>query len=630
MNPFQRLCFALGVLFSCCVLMASDAEASWEPVPRPLMTRWSTNVTPENVHPEYPRPRMVRKEWLNLNGLWDYAFTGPYTNCPEKFDGQALVPFPVESALSGVGRLLEYTNRLWYRRSFEIPEGWRDRQVWLRFGALDWRCVVFINGSMVGSHSGGYDAFGFDITPALKPEGPQDIRIFVQDRIGDPGQIFGKQRRFSEDSFYSRISGIWQTVWLEPVAPQHIPRITAIPNVPKGEVEFVIELSGADTNVEIEIEVLADSKLVQSANVRPSIPTTSRPANSRNSPTRLATTTATNTALTAKSIIHLPGARLWSPNDPFLYDARIRLVKEGKVLDEIGTYFGMRQIAMGLDSRGRRQILLNGEPVFQLGILDEGYWPDGLYTAPTDEAMRFDIETIKRFGFNTCRKHVKVEPERWYYWCDKLGMLVWQDMPNGQSGTQDDRPRSKEGAAQFELELERMIKGRFNHPCIVGWVLFNQAWGQFDTLRLTRKVRQLDSARLLISASGWVDHGVGDINSTHVYPSPEKRKPDPLRALFLGEFGGFGVYVSHHSWSTKWSHFDLPDRKLLSREYEKVMRRIAALRESAGLSGAIFTQLTDVEQEVTGLLTYDREVSKIPPETVARINRDVLRSMEKP
>jgi len=574
-TPLSNALTLYALTLVSCARAASAAEP-WHPAPGPLMTRWAAQVNLTNALPEYPRPQLVRHDWLNLNGLWDFAITPSTVTMVSNFQGRILVPFPVESALSGVMKRLDENSALWYRRSFTVPSEWRGRRVRLHFGAVDWQSRVSINGHQTGMHRGGYDGFSFDITDSLKWDGDNEILLAVTDPTeGD--QPRGKQSRKPEGIFYTPTSGIWQTVWLEPVPITCIDELALTPDPDAGALRLRVSANSSSDSLKVEVEALA---LGNPAGQMTGLP---------------------NKELT----LAITALHLWSPDNPFLYDLRVTLKDGEKIVDSVSSYFGMRKIAVRRDNAGVTRIALNDQFLFQRGALDQGFWPDGIYTAPTDEALRFDIEFLKRNGFNLARKHVKVEPDRWYYWCDKLGLLVWQDMPSGNNTTPDAR-------IQFETELQRMVAGRRNHPAIITWVLFNEGWGQYDTERLAKWLKSLDPSRLVDDSSGWTDKRVGDLIDLHSYPGPDSRPPEPERATVLGEFGGLGLGVPGHTWSKRfWGYQPMPDAAVLAASYQKLFDRVYSLHEGSGLSAAIYTQTTDVETECNGLLTYDREVSKI-------------------
>jgi hypothetical protein len=579
-----------------CLGFDAAAVAEWQPAKAPLMTRWAKDVKPDRPHPEYPRPQMVRKAWLNLNGLWELAFAKQDEAPPigKKLPEQILVPFPVESALSGV---MKRAARLWYRRTFVVPKAWAGQHVLLHFGAVDWEATVWLNGKKLGSHRGGYDGFGFDVTEFLKEEGDQELIVGVWDPTDAGTQPRGKQVNRPRNIWYTPTTGIWQTVWLEPVPAVHITGLKIVPDLDAGRVRVTVRAKGAGRRGSVRVVVRDGKRMVAERTGPPGKPLA----------------------------LPVPRAKHWSPDHPFLYDLDVELHRAGKRVDTVQSYFGMRKISLGKDPKGITRLLLNNRFVFQAGPLDQGFWPDGLYTAPTDAALKYDIEITKKLGFNMTRKHVKVEPARWYYWCDKLGLLVWQDMPSGDKEIgpgKGEIKRSPESARQYDRELRRLIDGRFNHPCIVMWVVFNEGWGQFDTARVTRWTKRHDPSRLVDCASGWNDMGVGDVHDFHAYPAPKSPKPEPERAAVLGEFGGLGLGVDGHAWGSKtWGYLGTRDSADLTRKYQRLMSRAWALKDNPGLSAAVYTQITDVETEGNGLLTYDRAVIKVDLDKVRAVNR---------
>lgn len=564
---------------------AASARGEWSPAKAPLMTRWATEVSPTNVWPEYPRPQLVREDWLNLNGLWDYAVTPSSAISSGAFRGQILVPFPTESALSGVMKKFDENSLLWYHRKFSVPESWRGRRVRLHFGAVDWQCKVMVNGREVGRHQGGYDAFTFDVTDALAWNGAEEISVCVTDPT-ESEQPRGKQSRVPGNIFYTATSGIWQTVWLEPVGEMCLDNVRLVPDVKNAGLKISVAVAGLATNLEIEAVASVGGHEVGRVKGLPNTPL----------------------------FLAVSGPHLWSPEDPFLYDLQLVLRQDGREVDRVKSYFGLREIALKKSDQGVTRITLNGKPIFQIGTLDQGFWPDGLYTAPTDSALRFDLEFLKQSGFNLVRKHVKVEPERWYYWCDKLGLLVWQDMPSGNIVSAPARQ-------EFEIELRRMVEGLFDHPAIVQWVLFNEGWGQYDTERLVGELRKMDPTRLIDNASGWTDMRVGDVIDAHSYPEPPGAEADSERAAVLGEFGGIGYRVENHSWAEKsWGYKNEKELQGLVAWYLHLLKQVWRLHDSAGFSAAVYTQTTDVETECNGLMTYDRAVFKIAPEVLRSAN----------
>jgi hypothetical protein len=576
----------IAVAFVAFMTFGARAADDWKAADGPLKTRWAKDVSPEKALPEYPRPQMVRKEWTNLNGLWDYAIAPKAEDAPKAYQGKILVPYPVESALSGVMKMVGGENRLWYRRAFERPANSADKRVLLHLGAVDWEATVWVNGKQVGIHRGGYDPFSFDITDALKAEGAQEVVVAVWDPTNDGPQPRGKQVKKPGGIFYTPVTGIWQTVWLEAVPTDYIRSLKITPTLDS----VTVAIDGGGANANSEVSVYDGDRQVASV----------------------------TGAMT--STIKLAEAKLWTPENPHLYRL---VVRAGG--DSVESYFGLRTIEVKKDDQGVNRIYLNGQPIFMAGPLDQGFWPDGIYTAATDEALRYDIEITKKLGFNCTRKHVKVEPARWYYWCDKLGLLVWQDMPSGDRSIGPNRgqiTRTPESAKIYETELKAMIDALQNHPSIVMWVVFNEGWGQFDTVRIAGWTKQYDPTRLVNPASGWNDFPGGDVIDMHKYPSPGAPAAQPNRAGVLGEFGGLGLPVEGHMWSGRnWGYRGVPDGKALTRQYVKMLSQAWAMRESAGLNAAIYTQITDVETEANGLLSYDREVIKVDVDAVAQASR---------
>lgn len=553
------------------------------------MTRWAADVSPENVLPEYPRPQMVRPRWQNLNGLWQFgvAEEGEAPPIGRELPERILVPYPVESALSGVGR---HHDRVWYRRTFRVPAA-SDERVLLHFGAVDWQADVYVNGRTIGSHRGGYDGFTFDVTDVLRPSGEQELVVGVYDPTNRGEQPRGKQREGGGRIWYTPVTGIWQTVWLEPVPAARIGRLVLMPEVEAEALRLTVEGAGASPGDRIVAVAMADGREVGRA----------------------------EGVAGSELRIPVPDPRLWSPEDPFLYDLRVSLGRGGEEADVVESYFGMRTVSLGKHEDGTTRIFLNGEPVFQVGPLDQGWWPDGLYTAPTDEALRYDLEVTKQLGFNMTRKHLKVESARWYYWADKLGVPIWQDMPNGGNGTPEAR-------RQFEIELREVIKEFRSHPSIIVWIPFNEGWGQYGTRRITEMVREMDPSRLVVDASGWQHTGAGDLIDVHRYPGPQAVEPTADRASVVGEFGGLGMVVPGHTWAGEgWGYRGVVEsRDVLTARYAELLGRMWRLRDSHGMSAGVYTQLTDIEREVNGLLTYDRAVLKIDTAGAAAINRGIV------
>ena len=588
--------------------MEIERDIKWEPVKGNLLTRWSKEVNPEQPLPEYPRPQLNREEWLNLNGLWDYSIRPKEEEMITSFDGKILVPFPLESALSGVKSKLRGNQRLWYQRKFSIPSQWKNKNILLHFGAVDWETRIWINDKEVGSHKGGYTSFSFEISEYVKYDGENRLVVSVWDPTDKGGQGRGKQVLRPFAIWYTAVSGIWQTVWLEPVSNIHVESIKVEPDIENKLIKISLAIQNHQNVEKIYIEVKEEDNIISSVKE------------------------GTNKTFS----IPIPSPKLWSPENPFLYDLIITLKKENTIVDKIESYFGMRKISLGKEHNGIRQILLNNKEIFQYGTLDQGWWPDGLYTAPTDNALKYDIEITKKLGFNLIRKHVKVEPARWYYHCDKVGILVWQDMPNGgkwiaSGGDQAGRmnienfkeTREVSDQADYYNELIQMVKMLFNHPSIIMWVPFNEGWGQFRTKEVCEKIRTLDSLRLINAASGWFDFGVGDICDRHSYPSPfmPNNTEFKSRPYVVGEFGGLGLEIENHMWKirNKFVYRNFQDAFKLMKRYSRLISQLKKLI-SKGLCAAIYTQTTDVEGEVNGLLTYDRELIKMNEDKVRDLN----------
>jgi hypothetical protein len=590
----------LVILFSLIFLgfTVQSALSQWKATDNPIYTKWTESVTPENVWQEYPRPQLVREKWLNLNGLWDYAIRTKDEGMPSTYDGKILVPFPVESALSGVKKPVGENNRLWYRKFIQIPENWAEPRIILRFEAVDWETKIWVNGKYVGDHAGGYDHFAFDISPFLTKDGPQEIVVSVWDPVDSGTQPRGKQVMNPSGIWYTSVTGIWQSVWLEPLPMQNIETFKLIPNVDQDSIFIRVVCVNNDRTFLIDATVMDGRQVVSKAN-----------------------------GLARKPVkMAVPNAKLWSPDSPFLYDLKMVLRdKDGHAIDSVQSYFGMRKISLGKEQDGITRMMLNNKFVFQFGFLDQGWWPDGLYTAPTDDALRYDIEMTKKMGFNLARKHVKVEPDRWYYWCDKLGLLVWQDMPSGDKYIgpgEKDIERTKESADQFKIELDELMREHYNHPSIIVWVPFNEGWGQWSSIKVAEYIKGEDPTRLVDAASGWTDRNCGDMHDMHMYPGPGMFEPEPNRAVVLGEFGGLGLPMEGHTWQSKnnWGYRNLKDTTELANAYSDLVAQLMPLKRK-GLSAAVYTQTTDVEGEVNGLMTYDRKITKINPSVLFRLNR---------
>ena len=574
-----------------------STQVAWKPIEGHLLTRFAGEVSPSNAWPEYPRPQLVRKDWVNLNGLWEYALRPKDATTPvSSFDGRILIPYPIESALSGVGKPVAPDQRVWYRRTFEISPDWKNRRLWLRFGAVDWDASVWVNGASIGRHTGGYDPFAFDITSALTPSGPQEIVVSAWDPTDQGDQPRGRQVLNPGALGYTSTTGIWQTVWLEPLPVVAIARLKLVPNADAGTLQVEPEFTASAGGYTLQVTASAGGIPIANAEGPAGKPLT----------------------------VTIQNPQLWSPEQPFLYNLVATLLKGDRAVDEVRSYAGLRKISLGRTDNGATRLLLNNRPLFQFGLLDQGFWPDGLHTAPSDEALRFDIAATRGFGMNLVRKHIKVEPERWYYWADKLGLLVWQDMPSGRNATPDAR-------ANFIDEWQRIIDARSNHPSIVMWVPFNEGCGQPDaagTREIAERTAKQDPTRLVSNASGWVDSGAGHVSDVHAYPGPAMPGLERGRAAVLGEFGGMGLPVRGHTWQDEKNGraTGVKDAAELETAYRA---RAGELRQlaSRGLSAAVYAQITDVETDTDGLMTYDREIVKIAPSILQDIHKTLYGSL---
>ncbi len=583
--------------------------AQWKPAGNKIKTVWAENIDPQNVLSEYPRPMMERPDWKNLNGLWDYAILPRGTAAPKKYDGKILVPFAAESSLSGVMNEVGDDHELWYRTSFEVPSDWKSQNVLLHFGAVDWRADIWVNDIKVGSHEGGYTPFNFDITPFLI-NGLQTLTVKVWDPTNDGPQPRGKQVSEPEGIWYTPVTGIWQTVWLEPVAQKSINNLKTVPNIDTGTLTVSAVVKGSSFGDILEVTAYDGSTAIASSKA----------------------------AVGEDLVLSIPNAKLWSPESPFLYDLSAKLISGGQVTDEVKSYFGMRKISTKKNDFGIVRMQLNNKDYFQFGPLDQGWWPDGLYTAPTDEALKYDIVKTKELGFNMIRKHVKVEPARWYAHCDRLGILVWQDMPSGDKNPRwqnrqyfdgTELKRSPESERIYKTEWEGILNYLYAHPSIVVWVPFNEAWGQFKTEEITEWTKAHDPSRLVNSASGGNFYRTGDIVDLHNYPDPEMYLYDAQRTNVLGEYGGIGLPLEGHLWKpdNNWGYVKFKNSKETTAEYVKYANDLKKLVK-AGFSAAVYTQTTDVEGEVNGFMTYDRKVDKMNIPEVKKANLEVINAIK--
>ncbi|MBF0574347.1 glycoside hydrolase family 2 protein [Dysgonomonas sp. GY617] len=601
----KRNFLLFSMMISCIGLFAQ-----WKPMGDKIKTKWAQTIDVNNVLPEYPRPIMERSEWTNLNGLWEYAILPNGQNEPQKYDGKILVPFAVESSLSGVQKELGKDNELWYKRSFNVPANWKNKTILLHFGAVDWKTEVYLNDIKIGSHTGGYTPFSFDITPFLS-DGNQKLVVKVWDPTTDSFQPVGKQNSKPEGIWYTPVSGIWQTVWLEPVNAQHIASIKTIPNIDTKKLSIDVSTQKTTSADIIEVVVKDGSSIVAKA----------------------------KGAVGQQLNIPITDMKLWSPESPFLYNLEVNLYNNGKLVDKVNSYAAMRKISTKRDDHGIVRMQLNNKDYFQFGPLDQGWWPDGLYTAPTDEALVYDIQKTKDFGFNMIRKHVKVEPARWYTHCDRLGILVWQDMPNGDKSPQwqnrqyfngSELIRSGESEANYYKEWKDIVDYLISYPSIVTWIPFNEAWGQFKTVETAEWTKNYDPSRLVNSASGGNHYRTGDMLDLHNYPGPELYLYDAERPTVLGEYGGIGLPLEGHLWQPdkNWGYVQFKNSKEVTDEYVKYAEVLKKLIK-AGFSAAVYTQTTDVEGEVNGLMTYDREVIKLDEARTRKVNQEICNSLNK-
>lgn len=591
--------------------LAAQLHAQWKPVEGRIRTQWSEQVNPDNVLPEYPRPIMERTEWKNLNGLWDYVIIEKGKHTPSVFDGKILVPFAVESSLSGVAKTVGAEKELVYRRSFEVPSSWKGKKVLLHFGAVDWKTDVWVNDVKVGSHTGGFTPFSFDITEALQGKN-NTLLVKVWDPTDKGYQPRGKQVSRPEGIWYTPVTGIWQTVWLEPVSESYIQDLRITPDIDNSLLSLKALVKDATSKDLVEVKVFDGQQLVaQGKSINGECVQVAMPEN----------------------------AKLWSPESPFLYTLKVSLKQGGKLVDEVSSYAAMRKYSSKRDANGIVRLELNNKPLFQFGPLDQGWWPDGLYTAPTDEALLYDIQKTKDFGFNMIRKHIKVEPARWYTYCDKLGIIVWQDMPSGDRNPEwqnrkyfegTEMKRSAESEACYRKEWKEIMDALYSYPCIGTWIPFNEAWGQFKTPEIVEWTKQYDPTRLVNPASGGNHYTCGDMLDLHNYPAPELYLYDAQRATVLGEYGGIGWVVQGHIWEPdrNWGYIQFNSSKEVTDEYVKYAEKLYDLIPR-GFSAAVYTQTTDVEVEVNGLMTYDRKVIKLDEKRVREINRKLCESLNK-
>ena len=603
----KKFSFLLSASFAVSIVFA-QSSSSWHIAGDHIKSPWADSVNVNNVLPDYPRPLLQRNNWTNLNGLWQYAILpkDQQSTMPSAFQGNILVPFAVESALSGVAKTVGKDSVLWYKRTVTIPSNTSGKTVLLHFGAIDWQSDIYVNGMKVTRHEGGFDPFTVDITSALKKGTKQELAVCVWDPTTDGPQPRGKQVKDPEGIWYTPVTGIWQTVWLEAVPKTYIASTKQTPDIDNSTLTISAHIENMQAGDELKFTAMDGGKTVTEQ-------------------------TVTDTA--AKLSISNPV--LWSPNNPHLYDLKVSLLRKGKLVDEVKSYFAMRKSSLAKDKNGVMRMMLNNEFVFQYGPLDQGWWPDGLYTAPTDAALKYDIEQTKAMGFNMIRKHIKVEPARWYRYCDELGIVVWQDMPSGDLGNRwDNRPgvlgratdqnRTAESEGYYRKEWNVIMDELHNYPCIVVWTPFNEAWGQFKTVEIADWTKKKDPSRLVNSASGGNFYTAGDILDLHSYPDPAMPLPqitDGKEAVVCGEFGGLGLPLDGHTWQQKnWGYQTFKNSDTMFMRYKTLTDKLAELIPH-GLSAAVYTQTTDVEGETNGFMTYDRKVMKMPLDKLSGENK---------
>lgn len=599
-------------LFLLVVAALATCATSWsqgyQPVGDKIKTQWAEQVKPGNVLPEYPRPVMERADWQNLNGLWEYAITDKGATKPGSFQGNIMVPFAIESSLSGVGKHVTEAQELWYNRSFNVSKKWAGKRVLLHFGAVDWKTDVWVNDVLVGSHTGGFTPFSFDITDALAKSGNNTLTVRVWDPTDKSYQPRGKQVSEPSGIWYTPVSGIWQTVWMEPVADAHIASLKTTPDIDNAQISVDVRTEGVHGNgYQTRVKLYDGSKLVAEG--------------------------ASVNGLPVNVNLSAADTKLWTPETPFLYDMQVSLLKNGVEVDHVESYAAMRKISFGRDKNGIMRTELNNKPIFMYGPLDQGWWPDGLYTAPTDEALKYDIQKTKDFGFNMIRKHIKVEPARWYTYCDQMGILVWQDMPSGDKGPEwqphkyfdgTEAHRSEASEANYRKEWSEIMDCLHSYPSIVVWVPFNEAWGQFKTEEIVNWTKSLDPSRLVNPGSGGNFYQVGDMLDLHNYPAPEMYLYDAQRPTVLGEYGGIGRVIKDHIWEPdrNWGYVQFSTEKEVTDEYLKYAEQLKNMI-AKGFSGGVYTQTTDVEIEVNGLMTYDRKIIKLDEAKVRAMNQSL-------
>ena len=585
-------------------------KLKWCPAGNKIKTKWGKNLDPNKAWQEYPRPQLERKQWLNLNGIWSYSITDVNSQKPDNFDGEILVPFSIESSLSGVMKSLNEKQILWYYKEFEIPDNWKDKNIIIHFNAVDWICELYINDNKIDEHSGGYSEFSFDITKNIK-EGKNKILLKVFDPSDKGYQAVGKQTLNPNVIWYTSISGIWQTVWLEPVNEIYIQKLEINNDYDKKEIKINVKLN-LDEKLPLEASLLfKDDELMKLKGFSNS-----------------------------EIVFNIPDKHFhpWSPSEPNIYSFNMNIFDNNqKIIDSIVSYTTLRKVEQKKDKNGIYRIYLNNKPLFNMGTLDQGYWPDGLYTPPSEEAMIYDINKLKQLGFNTIRKHIKIEPYRYYYYCDKIGMLVWQDMPSGDRQNNkweflklnagDDVNRSEESKINYYKEWSEIIDNLKFFQCIIVWIPFNEGWGQFDTEKVVEFTKKQDYTRLINAASGGNHRICGNFLDLHSYPHPAQYlKVDNLINI-LGEFGGLALDIKGHTWKEdNWGYKTCKSKEEVTEKYEEYINLL--INSFKSFSAAIYTQTTDVEIEINGLITYDRAEIKVIEQRIKAVNEKIINNLE--
>jgi beta-galactosidase/beta-glucuronidase len=604
----KKTLVALLVLFN-----YTHQLSAQQTLPKTMLTQWSAKVDKVMPLNDYPRPNMVRQGWQNLNGQWDYAIL-PKQQQATKWDGKILVPFAVESYLSGVQRTMGKDSALWYKRTFKVKKSKPGDRVLLHFGAVDWQAEVYLNGKKIGAHQGGYTSFTIDATANITGK-QEELIVRVWDPTDDGKQARGKQVKNPGGIYYTPVTGIWQTVWLEVVPESYTASYKITTDIDKSTLSITPQIAGAKPGDQLSITIKDGDKQI----------------------------TVKQLAVSGAIVIDVPQAKLWSPESPDLYTFELSVNRNGKAVDKVSGYFGMRKIVVAKDAQGVDRLYLNNKEVFQYGPLDQGYWPDGIYTAANEEALVSDIKLMKDAGFNMVRKHVKVEPLRWYYQCDKLGLIVWQDMPSGygeivpvkdhdhsvegdwMAKNYRDIDRDANNEAMYRNEWKDIVEQLYNFPSICLWVPFNESWGQFKTNEILKWTKELDPTRVVDGPSGWIDRGEGETHDYHLYGDRLKTLPvEKGRALVIGEFGGLGFAIPGHVYSDKaWSYKSIKNEDEFYTAYKELIDKVAELKKQ-GFSAAVYTQLTDVETEINGLVTYDREKIKTSLDKLKKLHDELI------